>query len=353
MSTDSDTSVEMRPSAGFSRRQVLTGIGVGGALAAAAGVGIATSPRLPKGATAALVDHHLHIQGPAVTAHLQKLLIEDSKLDAFSLLNREAFAERTGVDALRALDAGGIGRGVLLSEAYMLPSADLVRDENAFNVEAARTSRGRLSACVGVNPFRSEAIDELRYWVGQDGVVGAKLHLANSEFDPQSSDMVDRLAAVVRECRALGLPLVIHPRHAADYSREDADTLIGQVLSQAESLPVQIAHAGGWGGLDDATFVALGAYQDAIKAGQPGMSKLQIDLAVLVQAPWADGAQLRRLVDHMQQIGLERFLLGSDWPAIASPGDYNRLLLGQLPLTHREQETVLTNVAYHLKADNG
>ncbi|MCA1186985.1 MULTISPECIES: amidohydrolase family protein [unclassified Saccharopolyspora] len=327
---------------------MVAGIGVGTLIAAAAGFGLAATPRVPASTPSALVDHHLHIQGPAATTHLRRLRTEHGELATLSLLNREAFAVRTGEDAVRVLDAAGIGRGVLLSEAYMLGSAELVREENAFNVDAARTSRGRLCACVGVNPFMTSAVDELRHWAGQDGVVGAKLHLANSGFDPQSTDSVDRLVQIVRECRVLDLPLVIHPRHSPDYSREAADVLINGVLCEAEGLPVQIAHAGGWGGLDESTFAALQGYQDAIEASRPGTSLLQIDLAVVVQAPWADGEKLHRLVEHMRHIGVERFLMGSDWPAIASPGDHNRLLLGQLPLSESERRTVLKNVANYL-----
>jgi predicted TIM-barrel fold metal-dependent hydrolase len=47
----------------------------------------------------------------------------------------------------------------------------------------------------------------------------------------------------------------------------------------------------------------------------------------------------------MREIGLDRFLMGSDWPARATPGDYNKLLEAQLPLTRDEWIVVLGNRA--------
>ena len=313
-----------------------------------------TLPPPPAGLPPAAADHHLHLQGPVATAALQRMASHNVMLRGMSFLNPTAFRERDARDALRVLDAAGIRQGVLLSEAYLISSPmlkwdkgvdvpRLIREENAFNVAAARTSGGRLVAFVGINPLSTGALDELRFWTRKAGVAGVKLHLANSGFDPRSPEMVAKLAAFIDEARTADMPLVIHVRNASDYSKRDVQTFIDRVLSHAGDLPVQIAHAGGWGGLDEPTLDALRAYRDAIARHAPGTRNLRFDLAVVVLWPKTDAARLRELAALMREIGLRRFLMGSDWPARATPGDYNKLLESQLPLTRAEWVEVLGN----------
>jgi hypothetical protein len=143
-----------------------------------------TLPSPPSGLPPAAADHHLHIQGPAATAALKSMASGSLLLRGMSILKPSLFQERGGPDALRLLDAAGIQRGALLSEAYMLSSPmakweqgvdiqRLTREENAFNVAAATSSGGRLVAFVGVNPFWADALDELRFWAGKPGVAGS------------------------------------------------------------------------------------------------------------------------------------------------------------------------------------
>ncbi|MEO8450529.1 MAG: amidohydrolase family protein [Gemmatimonadota bacterium] len=315
-----------------------------------------TLPSPPSGLPSAAADHHLHMQGPAATAALERIASRNLMLRAMSMLKPSAFRERSGADALRLLDAAGIRHGVLLSEAYRLSSPmvkwdkdvdipRLTREENAFNVTAARGSGGRLVAFVGINPFSANALDELHFWTGKSGVAGAKLHLANSGFEPGSPKMVATLAGFVDEARIANMPLVIHVRHASDYTKRDAEIFIEQVLSHAGDLPVQIAHVGGWGGLDEATLNALQAYREAIARHAAGTHNLRFDLAVVVLWPRTNKHRLDRLAGLMREIGLDRFPMGSDWPARATPGDYNKLLEAQLPLTRAEWIEVLGNGA--------
>ena len=139
--------------------------------------------------------------------------------------------------------------------------------------------------------------------------------------------------------------------HASEYSTRDAKIFIEQVLSRAGDLPVQIAHVGGWVGLDDPTLNALQVYREAIARHALGTKSLRFDLAVVVLWPWTNRHRLDRLAGLMRDIGLDRLLMGSDWPARAAPGDYNKLLEAQLPLTRAEWIEVLGNGAPGSRTD--
>lgn len=302
---------------------------------------------------AASVDHHLHIQGPEVTAELRRMAARLPEL--FKGMDSSLLNTRTGADALRVLDEAGIKQGVLLSEAYIFASpfaqqdqldiARLTRLENEYNVEAAQASAGRLRAFVGVNPLADGALDELRYWAGRKGATGVKLQLGNSGFDPRSSNDWVKLATFFDTARIVRMPLVVHARGATEYGAEEARRFIDQVLPHAGDLPVQLAHAGGGGGLDEATLAALSTYAAAIERHAPGTRRLVFDLAVVVTDGNTDARLAKRFVELLRRIGPTRFVMASDWPTLYSPARHNQLTESQLPLTEAEWRVILSNRA--------
>ena len=306
----------------------------------------------------AAIDHHLHIQGPDITAELRRKAARSPEI--FARISPELLNPHSGADALAALDEAGIGQGVLLSQAYSFAApnatpgidvAGLTRRENQYNVDAALASGGRLKTFIGVNPFSEIALDELTYWTGRDGVSGIKLHLANSGFDPGAAAAMARLASFFDAARPTGLPMIVHVKSASPYSPADTTGFIEQVLSRAGDAPIQIAHGGGGGGLDKPTLSALSLYADALEHGAPGTQTLFFDLAVvLVRDPTepANAAMLQRLADLIRRIGLSRFLVGSDWPSLCTPLEHNRLLLSQVPLAPPEWRVILANRAPYM-----
>ena len=302
---------------------------------------------------AAAVDHHLHIQGPELTALLRTLARRSPEL--FKGIDPGLLNARTGADALRVLDEAGIEQGVLLSVAYAFASpfakqdnldvAHLTRLENEYNVAAALASGGRLKAFVGVNPLSGGALDELRYWAHRDGVTGVKVQLGNSGFEPKSSIDVAQLARFFAAAKEASLPIVVHARSASSHTRSDVEQFVDKVLSHASELPIQIAHAGGGGGLDEATLTALSVYAEAIARGAPGTEHLVFDLSVVVVSDKTDTVLAQRLAELIRTIGSERFVMASDWPSLYSPLKYNALLESQLPLTDAEWRTILGNRA--------
>jgi predicted TIM-barrel fold metal-dependent hydrolase len=310
---------------------------------------------------AAAVDHHLHIQGPEVSAELKRraaLAPED-----FAIFSPALFDTRSGADALAELDQAGIQEGVLLSMAYTFASpratmrddaaavARLTRAENLYNVTAAQASGGRLHAFIGINPVADGALDELRYWAGQDGVRGVKLHLGNSGFQPELALHVTRLAAVFAAAGDLGLAIVIHVRSGAAFPLSETTQFIEQILPHAGMAPVQIAHAGGGGGIDDETLAALAQYALALERGAPGTERLVIDLSVVLVRDITDAASaelVKRLVALVRRIGPQRFVMGSDWPTICSPRDHNAMQAEQMTLSEAEWRVILANRAAYL-----
>jgi len=321
-------------------------------LTAGEAVHAAGAPRAPA------ADHHLHIQGPEVTVQINKAAA--AAPERFDRLNKDLLKTRTLADVLKTLDEAGIRQGVLLSEAYMfasrfstLPPAEaarLTRIENADTVAAAQASGGRLLAFIGINPLSDFAMDELRYWAGRPGVTGLKVQLGNAGFDPRSADQVAKLGRVFAFAHDHRLAIVAHVRSEADYSRADVDTFIDRVLPYAGDTPVQIAHGGGSGRLDAAAITAISRYADAIRQKKPGTKNLVFDVALIVVDENTDPALTSAYATKMREIGMKRFVFGSDWPTLYSPSRYGEILQSKLPLTDREWARLLANRAPYFRA---
>jgi predicted TIM-barrel fold metal-dependent hydrolase len=303
---------------------------------------------------APLADHHLHIQGPEITAALKKLLARDPSV--LGLTSAEILNPRSGADALRLLDAAGIHRGVLLSEAYMFGSplfapdqpdvAALTRAENAYNVAEAEKSGGRLVAFVGVDPISPTALPEIEHWSGR-GAAGVKLHLANSFFDFGAPAQMDQLRNVFASAKAHRLPMIIHLRNRPQWGASQANAFIDEILPAAEGLAVTIAHGAGWGSLDAPTTEALDTFAKAIAAKKPGTGKLSFDLAVLV-VPWTKPEDPAQFVEAARRVGVERLQFASDWPAKYAPGDHLAFLAKTLPFTASEWRQIAAHRAPYL-----
>jgi predicted TIM-barrel fold metal-dependent hydrolase len=320
-----------------------------------------TPPQPPASSSTAalpppLADYHLHIQSKALTDVLQHAAAHDPKL--FEGMNPALFAPRSGADALRVLDEAGIRYGVLLSCAYMFNSPlfdlhdidkqRLTREENALNVTQAAHSGGRLVAFISVNPLAPAATEEIAYWKRTGGASGIKLHLANSGFDFARPADIQALQQVFSEASKDAFPIIIHLRNTQDFGATQANTFINEILPSSGSVPVQIAHGTGWGGLDDQTIASLSAFSDAIAAHRPGTERLTFDLALVVVDEHTDPAKAQRFVELMRKIGMPRFAMGSDWPGVYTPAQYLRLVERQLPLQPQEWRVILAHRADYL-----
>lgn len=93
-------------------------------------------------------------------------------------------------------------------------------------------------------------------------MIGIKLHFANSNVDLRDDQHIERLKAIFREAQTLGRPIVVHMHtRRADYGAVDARRFISDVLSEAPSIHVQVAHmAGGGGSYHEGADEAMGAF---------------------------------------------------------------------------------------------
>jgi len=255
----------------------------------------------------------------------------------------------TAKQLVAELDAVGIRRGVVLSDAYYFdavrpePVADeysKVRAENDWTAEQVGQFPDRLVAFCSFNPLRDYALTELDRCVSTGRFKGLKLHFNAAQLDFQSAEQVGKVRRVMSAANKYRLPIIIHVRSHPDYGRADAEVFLHQIVAAAPDVPIQIAHL--WGG-ENFSASALAVYADAVAAHDPVTRNLYFDIS----GAWVYGkpAEMPEIVSRIRQIGIGRILYGSD----QSPIEAWKQFREKVPLREDEFRAIANNVAPYMK----
>ena len=293
-----------------------------------------------------VADYHQHLYSPVIAPASQ-------------------IAPITARDLVALLDAAGIRRAVVLSQAYAFGNpnrATPVRNERARVVEendwtSAEVAQfpDRLVGFCGVSPLRDYALEEIARCADDPHLrTGLKLHFGNSDVDVENPQHVEKLRAVFRAANERRMAIVVHIRPTVSRSRPygaaQARAFIENVLPSAADIVVQIAHLGGAGGYDDpAVDEALGVYADAIAARDPRVARVYFEVSgVAGVGEWRVKAE--KIAARVRQIGVSRILYGSD--SAVGPGRKPAeawASFRELPLTDAEFRAIAANVAPYLQ----
>jgi predicted TIM-barrel fold metal-dependent hydrolase len=254
------------------------------------------------------------------------------------------------------LDAAGIGRAVVLSDAYWLDSREeaadgayeKVRAENDWTAQEVARFPDRLVAFCSFNPLRDHALTELDRCASDGRFKGVKLHFGTSGVDLKNPEHVDRVRHVFEAANRRRMPLIVHVRADRTYGREHAEILLDQLVAKAPDVPVQIAHLWGGEAFSDA---ALGVYAEAVAAGHPAARNLYFDLADAALVAGGSEETLRTIAARIRQIGPSRILYGSDAAMLGhpTPREAWTAFRAELPLTDEEFAIIAGNVAPYLR----
>jgi predicted TIM-barrel fold metal-dependent hydrolase len=268
-------------------------------------------------------------------------------------------------EAVAALDAAGLEKGVVLSLAYFygMPEmadsefnrADFARRENAFVAEQVSRYPDRLVGFFSVNPLMDYALDEVRYQAELGKLGGLKLHFANSAVDLADPEHIRKLKAIFAVINEHRLPIVVHVRNRSpEYGAEAVKVFIDEVLVPAPNVTLQLAHLGGWGGFDPATDGAIQAFLDAFADGRLDRSRVWFETSAVIAPNIPEPARVKdetlpEIATRLREIGLDRIVFGTDWDVLGSPAQNIEMLRSRLPLTDAEWQQLLSNQAPYLK----
>jgi predicted TIM-barrel fold metal-dependent hydrolase len=263
-----------------------------------------------------------------------------------------------GADALiEMLDEAQIDRAVILSSAYFFESPFLagaypegeamLRAENDWTAREIARHPNRLVGFCGVNPLTEQALAEIRRCKDELGMVGIKLHFANSQVELENPKHLSQIKAFFAEANRLRMPIGAHLWTLRDYRRRDSELFLAEVLPQAPDVIVQIMHMAGAG--PGWTDEALEPFAAAAAAKDPRMRNVYFDVATV--ADDRTPAQLELLAKRIRQIGPARVLYGSDasFGGRGTPKKEWGIFRGMVPLTDSEFAIIRDNVAPYFR----
>jgi predicted TIM-barrel fold metal-dependent hydrolase len=291
-------------------------------------------------------DHHQHLYSPVIASAAK-------------------IAPITARDRIALLDAAGIKRATVLSQAYSFGNPNRtppvqnerarVVEENDWTSHQVAQFPDRLVGFCGINPLRDYALDEITRCANDPHLrTGLKLHFANSDVDVKNPQHVERLRAVFHAANERRMAIVVHLRSTLSrqrpYGAAQARAFLDDVLPSAPDIVVQIAHLCGAGGYDDpAVDEALGVFADAIAAHDPRLARVYVDVSgVAGVGEWRGKAD--RIATRIRQLGISRILYGSD--SAVGPGRKPAeawASFRELPLTDAEFRVIAANVAPYLR----
>jgi predicted TIM-barrel fold metal-dependent hydrolase len=295
-------------------------------------------------------DHHIHMRSQAVY-DAYGILCAQFKRDCDA--PDAAHPVRGAADVIAALDEAHVEKGVVLSMGYFFGSpylaakhydvARMTRAENEYVAEQVARNPKRLIGFFSVDPLSDSALEEVRFWADNHRLTGLKLHFANSGVHLKDPGQVRKIAAVVGLAGDRKLPMVIHLRAAREFTAEEVEIFIRDILPRAGDSWVQIAHAAGWYGTDQIMFDDLAAFAAHIRRNDPVTRHTLFDLAAVVTTATTPDEAVA-LAKLMRQIGLKRFVMGSDYD-LSTPKSTDDLTRAKLPLSNREWRVVARNCA--------
>lgn len=291
-------------------------------LLAAAGCGGAPAGE-PAGPAGPLFDHHVHLLSPRLVEDWKALGVPFSRPDSVYTSIAPVLAQ--GVEGAFVLSMGYLYSSARFRQEHQLDADQEyggVRRENDHVAAQVGRAPERLVGFCGVNPRRPYALAELGRCRDSLRLGGVKLHLASSDVDPTDSAHVAAVAAVARWTEAAGLPLLLHldPRRP-DLDPGHLEPLLAAVIDRHPALRVIIAHLGGSGGYDDRTRAVFRMLARRT-AGRPGGVWFELSAVVLARAsegvPPTTADEAARLAADLEEAGLDRILMGSDYPVFSA-----------------------------------
>jgi len=177
-----------------------------------------------------------------------------------------------------------------------------------------------------------------------------QLEPANSFIEDHDPQHIEQVKRVFRAANGYGMAIVVHMRANTSQKMggEEARLFLDELLPAAPDVPVQIAHMGGAGGVEQSIFdEVLGVFVEAIAKGDSRTKNLWFDVTSVTADLTPATAQ--RIVERIRQLGLPRILFGSDAPTPSNLPRITWAAFRKLPLTDSEFRTVETNVAPYMR----
>lgn len=259
-----------------------------------------------------IVDFHTHLFPPKVRENREKYFTGET---AFELLYASPKSKMIGADEMiRAMDEQGVDISVVFG--FPWKNLETAKQHNDYIAEAVARYPDRFKGFCCLDPCPSEAVSEVERCFN-NGLCGVgELAFYRSGIE---CVIVDSMEPVMALCRQQGVPVLIHTNEPVghQYPGKTENTLlqIYDLIKRFQDNTIVLAH---WGG-------GIFFYNVLKKEVKNVLRNVYYDSAA---SPFLyDPAIYRMAIDR---VGVEKILLGTDYPLIKPERYFRELALAGL-----------------------
>lgn len=228
----------------------------------------------------------------------------------------------TGERALFAALTAEQRRAIVISRSYQ-PTMDATsaRRENAYVASEVKKHPTRLAGACAVNPLKDWALAELKM-CREDGLRVLKLHTVWSGIKLYEASHKNKLRDILDEANRLKMTILIHGNFPQASRGEEGKEMLRE-LERYPQMRMILAHL--WG----REFKWL-----------EGFKHPNFLVEISATPIWLkDPKDREKLVSTMREVGIKKFIFGSDWP-VFHPSEM-MMAFKALPLNEGEYKQVM------------
>jgi predicted TIM-barrel fold metal-dependent hydrolase len=324
-----------------------------GAIAFLVGQSVNAEGQQPK-----VYDHHVHVLSPRLIGHWKSVGMRFSRPD------------ETYSNPVQLLEHENLQKAFLISMAHLYVNEEFrsvikapaderrfVEAENDFIAECVAKSPKQFVGFYSVSPLSEYALAELERCRKSPNLTGLKLHLPACGIDLEEPSHRQRLAAVLSWACEHDVPVFMHYSSGERITAEKADRFWREVIGPHEGLELYLAHLGSVGGYNESSRNLIDAFarinEKEIEASK---DKIYLELSAAIitedseEARKTSPERCKQLSEQMRELGIERFVFGSDYP-VFSIAKTKAGLLESLNLTDEEKARLMDNASPRFRRD--
>ena len=259
-------------------------------------------------------------------APVAKVHSTDTDMHIHPSENSDEDMQFTGSRAVLAANSVGIQRVIVLSNSYSkMAYRDYARTQNAFVAKEAKKNPTKIAGACAVNPLMDWAQEEMRR-CKQDGLKVLKLHTMASGMDlHRHADLVE-LKKILSLASELQYTVLIHGAFPKKTRGNESDILL-KTLSDFPKIRFILGHM-------------MGKEFEVLKNFKHPNFLVEVSaVPIFLNEP----ADQKKLVAIMKEVGMKKFVFGSDWP-VYHPAETLHALQA-LPLSTSELDDLVYNNA--------
>lgn len=289
------------------------------------------------------IDHHVHIFSPDLLKNLKI-----NKYGSELLSGNEALY--SNIDTILVKNEAQklcvISTGYGYRLRYIDPKNELALQLKEHNFLSSLVNRhpGRILPFYGIDPLKPYAIqliDRARQFLNFEGV---KLHFQASHVDFRKEEHIQSLHEIFTYTGKHNLPLIIHLKnHKSDFGETEVKFFFSDILPEEYSQTIIFAHLGGGGWVTEKSIQITKSILCAAETANV-QHNIYFDISAIIneQFQHLESVSDVEKTNLLKTIGVERLLMGSDYP-LTSSKDFYKQLKSRLSLGKRQWKKIIKN----------